>query len=107
MSNKLAANVPNSVGRNPLFYSFVSFLIVSLIPFTSNPDSSTDLTIFLITLISSFEIINAVVLERKVFLITASGVPIPGDDFNGSKIFLGYGMSTHFSLIVNQLSLMV
>ena len=57
MPNKLAANVPNSIGRSTHSCSFVSFLIVSLIRFTSNPDSSSDLTIFFKTLISSFEIL--------------------------------------------------
>ena len=55
--NKLAAKVRNSFGRNPPFCSFVSFSIISLIPFTSSPDSSNDLTIFSIPSISSFEII--------------------------------------------------
>ena len=44
-----------------LFDIFVSFLIVSLIPFIINPDSSSDLTIFIISFISPFEIVNAVV----------------------------------------------
>ena len=59
----LAANVPNNIERNPLFCSFVSFLIVSLIPLINDPDSSSYLTIFIITSISSFEIINAVVSD--------------------------------------------
>ena len=37
--NILEANVPNNIGKNSPFYSFPSFLIVSLIPFISNPDS--------------------------------------------------------------------
>ena len=37
LSNKLAANVPNSIKRNTPF--FLLFLIISLIHFTSNPDS--------------------------------------------------------------------
>ena len=60
LPNTLAANVPN-IGRNPLFCSFVSFLIVSLIPFTNNLGYTSDLTTFIISTISSFEIINAVV----------------------------------------------
>ena len=62
LPNKIAANFPNSIGRNPPFCSFVSFLTVSLIYFTSNSDLSSDLTIFIKSSISSFEIINAVVL---------------------------------------------
>ena len=64
-SYKLAANVPSGVGRNLPFCSFVSFLIISLIPFTINPHSSSDLTIFIISSISSFEIINPVIREAK------------------------------------------
>ena len=54
--NKLAANVTNSIGINPPL-----FILFSLMCFISNPDSSSDLTIFIIFSISSFEIINAVV----------------------------------------------
>ena len=59
--NILAANFPNNVGINPPFYSSASFLNVSLIPFINNPDSSRDLTIFIISSISSFENGNAVI----------------------------------------------
>ena len=60
LPNILAANVPNNIERNLPFCSFVLFLIVSVIPCISNYDSSSDLTILIISLISSFEIINAV-----------------------------------------------
>ena len=46
--------------RNPPFFSFASFFIVSLIPFINKPKYLRNLTIF-ITLISSFEIINVAV----------------------------------------------
>ena len=59
--NILAANVPKSIGRNSCFGFFASFLIVSLIPFINNPDSSSYLTIFVISSISSFKVINAAV----------------------------------------------
>ena len=55
--NKPAANVPNSIERNTPF--FLLFLIISLIHFTSNPHSSSDLIVFIISYISSFKIINA------------------------------------------------
>ena len=58
LPNEPAAIVLNSIGRNTPFCYFVSFLIASLIPFTSNPGSSSDLTIFIISSLSSFEIIN-------------------------------------------------
>ena len=56
----LEVNVPNSIEKNLSFCYFVPFLIVSLIPFTSNPDSSSDLTILIIFSISSFEIVTVV-----------------------------------------------
>ena len=65
LPNKLAANVLNNIGRSPPFCSFVSFLIFALIYFTSNPDSSNYLTIFVISSILSFEIINTIVCEAK------------------------------------------
>ena len=61
LPNKLAANVPNKIERSLPFCYFVSFLIVSLILCISNPDSSSDVTIFIISSISLFQIINAVV----------------------------------------------
>ena len=70
--NILVANALNNIGRSTLFYSFVSFLIVSLIPFISNPDCSIDLTIFIISSISSLEVINAVRREGK-----SKGRPYP------------------------------
>ena len=59
-ANKLATNVPNNLLRNPLFCFFVSFLIVSLTPSNNNTESSRDLTIFIVSSISSFDIINVV-----------------------------------------------
>ena len=53
--NKLAPNVPYSILRNPAFRSLASFLIVSLTPFNSTPESSRDLTILRMSGISSFE----------------------------------------------------
>ena len=52
--------MPNSILRNPPFCSFALFLIVSLTPSNNNPESSRDLTIFKMSLISSFEIIKIV-----------------------------------------------
>ena len=40
--NILAANIPNSVGRNPPFVFFVSFLNVSLTSFMNKLDSFSD-----------------------------------------------------------------
>ena len=44
------------------------YFIVSLVPFISNLDSSSNLTIFIIPYISSFEIINAIVPDPLIFL---------------------------------------
>ena len=58
--NILAANIPNNIGRNLPFCSFASiFLTVSLIPHVINSDSSRDLSNFIMSSISPFEIINA------------------------------------------------
>ena len=58
--NRLAPNVPNSIIRNPPFYSLALFLIVSLTPSNNNQKFSRDLTIFKMSFISSFEIIEVV-----------------------------------------------
>ena len=64
--NKLAPKVSNNISRSPLFYSFASFLIVSLTPFKNKTDSSRDLTIFIISFISSLEVINMVLPDPKL-----------------------------------------
>ena len=66
--NKLAPKVPNNIPRNLPFCYFDSFLFVSVTPFINKPDSSRDVTIFVISFVSSFEIINAVVLDPNIFL---------------------------------------
>ena len=63
--NKLAPYVPNNEQRK--FCFFASFLIVSLTPFIYKPDSSRDLTIFMISFIYLFEIINVVISNPNVF----------------------------------------
>ena len=50
------------------FYFFASFLIVSLTMCVNKPESSDDLTIFMTSFISSFEIINVVLPDRNIFL---------------------------------------
>ena len=66
--NKLTPNVPNKILKNPPFCYFASFLTVSLMPFTNKPDSSSDLTIFILSFISSFKIINVDVPDPNIFL---------------------------------------
>ena len=65
-SPALITLLPHNIDRNPPLCSFASFFIFnSLIPFIYNSDPSSDLTTFIISSISPFEIINAVVREAK------------------------------------------
>ena len=68
LSDILAANVRHNIGRNFHFCYFVSFLIASLIPFTSTPDSSSNLIISIIPAISSFETINDEIVNDEFIL---------------------------------------
>ena len=61
--NIIAANVANNILRNPPSSYFTSFLIASLNTFISNLNCSSDLTIFILSSIFSFKIINAVVSD--------------------------------------------
>ena len=88
--NQLAANVPNNIPRNPPFCYFASFSIASLIPFIIYLDFSSDLTIFIISSIPFFEIINAVVHDPW------SVANISGVNSNGNKILLDRSVSTLF-----------
>ena len=83
--------------RTPCFCSFASFSIVSLMHFINEPYSSRDLTIFIITSISLFEIIDAVIPDSKFFFLmtapVADGVTVNPNDI---KTLLGNGVSTFF-----------
>ena len=57
LPNKLA---PNNILRNPPLCSLASFWIVLLIPFNNEPESSRDLAIYIMSSISSFDIISVV-----------------------------------------------
>ena len=97
--------------RNPRFYSFASFSIVSLIPFIRKRDSSRDLSFSITSSISSFEIIN--VVRCAAFEGRKANVPrwvsnpfflcIPSSSFdvaavngNGIKTFLADILSRFF-----------
>ena len=54
--------MPNMILRNPPFCSLASFWTVLLTPFNNKPESSRDFTILIMSSISSFDIINVVVL---------------------------------------------
>ena len=74
---------------------FVSFLIVSLTPFINNPDSSRELTIFIISLISSLEIFSVVKPDLNIFLwIAVSVVDAAAVNPNGIKMLLANGLIT-------------
>ena len=57
-----------------LFDFFASFLVVSPINFISNLDYSSDLAIFIITSVSSFETINTVAPDPQMFFRTAASI---------------------------------
>ena len=86
--NTLAAKVLSNIGINSLFCSLVLCLIFSLIRFIINPYSSSDLTIFFISPIFSFEIINVVTPYTWFFWIAVSLADIAGDNQNGNKRLL-------------------
>ena len=65
---KLAPNVPHNILRNPPSCSFASSLIVSTTHFINKLDSSKDLTTFMISFVSLFEIIDVAVPDPKIFL---------------------------------------
>ena len=65
--NNEPPKVPHNILRNPPLCSLPSCRIVSLTPFNNTPEFSRDLTIFIISFISSFEIIKVVVPEPSIF----------------------------------------
>ena len=95
LPNKLVRKVPYNIPRNPPFYSFASFFIFSLTPFIDNPFSSRELAIFMISFISSLEIINVVQPDLNIFLwIPASVADTAAINPNGIKMLLAIGLST-------------
>ena len=61
--DKLARKVTNNIRKNPPFSSFDSFLIALVTPFNKTLESSRYWTIFIMSFVSPFEIIKAVVPE--------------------------------------------
>ena len=82
---KLGPNAPNNIPRNPPFCFFASFLIILLTSFINKSDSPGDLTIFMISFICSFKIINSVTPDPNISLSIV---------FDGIKTLLGNGLST-------------
>ena len=66
--NKLAPRVPSNILKNPPFCYFISFSIVLVTPFNRTLESSRACTIFIISFISSFEIIKVVFPDPNTFL---------------------------------------
>ena len=71
------------------------FLIVLLTPFINKPDSSSDLTIFMLSFIYSFETINVVLPNQNIFLwIAPSTADVAAVNPYGIKLLLADGLST-------------
>ena len=67
-----------------------------LTQFINKPDSLSHLTIFIISFISSLEIINVLLPDRNIFLrIVASVADVAAINPNGFKMLLVNGFSTH------------
>ena len=85
-----------TLGEIHLFVILVLFNYFSN-PFISKSDSLRDLTIFIVSSISSFETINVVVPDLSIlFWIIASATDTPADNPNGIKILLAKRVSTLF-----------
>ena len=65
--NKLAPSVSNNMLRNSSLCYFALFLVASLPLFINKADSLKDLTILMISFISSLEIMNVVIPDQKIF----------------------------------------
>ena len=89
--NKLASKAPNNTLRNPPFSCYASFLIVLLTRFINKQDSSSDLTIFMIPFISSFQIINFVNMIQTFLMNSVSAAAV---NPNEVKTLLANGLST-------------
>ena len=92
--NQLKPNASDSILWNSSYFSFTAFLIVLLTPVISEPDSSTDLTIFIISFTYPFKIINIVLSDPNIFLwIAASGAAAAAFNPNCIKTLLANGLS--------------
>ena len=95
---KLAPNVPYNILRNPPFCSFALFSFFSLTPYKNKSESSRDLTILIMSSISSFDIINGVLLlDPKSFLyIPVSAADATAVNPNGIRTLLANGLIIFF-----------
>ena len=92
--------------RNPYLFSFPLLLVVSLTPFINKPDSSRDLTMFIISIISLLEIANVVYFAKSeervpdpkiLFWIAVYVTDATVVNPNGSRTLLANGLSTPFN----------
>ena len=82
--------------RSLSFCSFCPFSVVLLTLYYKEICSSKDLTIFIISCISLFEIINVDMSDPNFFWIAAFVADTAAVDSNGTKTFLAYGVSILF-----------
>ena len=83
--------------RNPHFCSFALFSVVLLATFINKPDSSRDLTIFIILFISLFEINIVVIRSPKILLcIQVSAADSAAFNPTGINTLLAKALSTFF-----------
>ena len=76
-ANKLVPNEATNVSKSPYFSSFHSFSIFSFFfetPLFNKPDSSRYLTITVVSSISWFDIINAILPDPYIFFSIAAAV---------------------------------
>ena len=87
--------------KNPPFCSFVSFLTVSVTPFNKTLECSSACTIFVISFISSLEIIKVVLPDPSIFLcIPASAADAAAVNPKGINTLLANGLITFFIKVI-------
>ena len=92
--NKLGVNGHCNILKNLPFCTFASFSVVSLTSFINKPDSSKDLTIFIISPISWFEIINVATSDPSIsFWISEYVADSAAVNANDIKRLLANGLS--------------
>lgn len=83
----------NSIPRNALLCSFITFLTVSLIPSANKLESSSDFIIFIISSMASTDITKTISHPRHIAI-----AHLP---FNGNDIFLAKGRTIFITGHVN------
>ena len=83
--------------KNPLFCSFAWFSIVLQTPFFNEPESSRNLTIFMITSISSFKIVNVIPDPEILPWISASVANAAAVNPNCIRTHFANGVNSFFN----------